>query len=377
MANLLQVHVVWHPAFDKADRYAKPILGFFQRDSEHPLIRGLGIPVFFWTSPDAAGGPPDPLPLDQATHNAVVLLFDAHFANDDAWRRFAETTQDALLARGRADRIFVVLFDPADTGRLPANLADVQGIPLWDVTIEANRIRKVLVRMSVSLSRLLGSLSEERASVKLFLSHAKADESLLALAALFRDYLRKTAPYQTFYDAQDLIAGEDFKEQLEENVGESALIVFQTDAYSSRPVCQYELLTARYADRPIVNVYAVANGELRVFPYLGNVPSIRYAAEIVEPYGPVLDLVTFELFRSLYLRILLKAVAAGDPSLQGLRVLSRPPDLVACVHFRERGFLYPDPPISQYELDLLRKLDAQRVFVTPDSRPLVQTGTTP
>src|SRR5213080_3718348 len=132
MANLLQVHVVWHPGNSDGEAYAKRIFGFFQRDPDHPLIRGLGVPVSFWTSPGSDGRPPDPLPLDQATHNAVVLLFDRNFANDDAWRSFAESTQDALVARGKADRIFVVLFDPADTARLPDNLKDVQGIPLWD-----------------------------------------------------------------------------------------------------------------------------------------------------------------------------------------------------------------------------------------------------
>jgi len=91
----------------------------------------------------------------------------------------------------------------------------------------------------------------------------------------------------------------------------------------------------------------------------------------------VLELVTFEVLRSIYVRRFLREVVVADPSLAPLRILFRPPDLVACAYFSEAGFLYPDPPLGAYELELLRRLDPKRIFVTPDSRPLVSIGGTP
>lgn len=377
MADLMRVHVVWHPWFSDGKRYAERIFTFFQSDPEHPVMRGLGMPVSFWTAPPSAPAPPAPLDLGGATHNAVFLLFDETFASDSAWKAFAESTQNAIVARGDKDRMFAVLPVQAVASQLPANMHNTQGIALWDEKTDDEKLRKILVRSSVALARALVSADEKTKVANLFLSHAKHDEKMTALAASFRDYVRRSAPFKSFYDAQDLIAGEDWKTQLRESVEESAVIVFQTDVYSTRPICHYEVLAARYADRPIVNVHAVVRGELRIFPYLGNVPSIHYAADNVDPFGPVLDLVTFEVLRSIYVRRFLREIVAVDPSLAPLRILFRPPDLVACANFSEPGFLYPDPPLGAYELELLRKLNPNRIFLTPDTRPLLPVGGTP
>jgi len=373
----MRVHVVWHPYFGDGQRYAKRIFEFFRRDPDHPGMRGLGMPVQYWNAalPDTTPPAVAALDLDAAKHNAVFILFDEWFSNDAAWKTFASDIQDALTARGGADRMFAVLFADGLGEKLPKNMSGDQGIPLWDEKSDERKVRKILVRASISLARLLVAANERSTVVNLFLSHAKLDEKVTALAAAFRDYVRASAPFQSFYDAQDLIAGEPWKEQLRDKVRESAVIVFQTDAYSTRPVCHFELLEARYADRPIINVYAVTSGELRVFPYLGNVPSIRYAAENVDPFGPVLEVVTFEVLRAIYTRKLLQDVVASDTTLNGYRVLFRPPDLVACASFDESGFLYPDPPLGTYELELLGKVKPGRTFVTPKTRPFA--GGTP
>lgn len=371
----MRVHVVWHPRFAAGKSYAEGIFAFFQRDPDNPIIRGLGIPVQFWTTvlPDTKPPAVSALKLDDATCNAVFILFDKHFSNEPAWVKFASAIQKELLRRGDRDRMFAVLPANGLGEKLPKNIGEEQGIPLWDVKTQKQKVRKIVVRASIALARALLP-GEKTKVVNLFLSHAKQDEKVTKLAAEFRDYVRESAPFQSFYDAQDLIAGEPWKKQLRNKVSESAVIVFQTDAYSTRPVCHLELLEARYADRPIINVHAVTNGELRVFPYLGNVPSLQYAGRVRDRFGPLLEVVTFEVLRAIYMRVTLQKLARRDKKLKKLRILFRPPDLVACASFTEPGFLYPDPPLGTYELELLRKLDAKRIFVTPDTRPL--SGTT-
>jgi hypothetical protein len=73
MPDVLRVHVVWRPWSAEGKRYAERIFSFFQSDVDHPVMRGLGMPVSFWTAPPSHPKPPAPLGLGDATHNAVLL----------------------------------------------------------------------------------------------------------------------------------------------------------------------------------------------------------------------------------------------------------------------------------------------------------------
>lgn len=367
MKELLQLHVIWHPASRDGEAYGERLFRFFQHDPDAPILRGLGIPVRWWREPDRILGVPVVPPLGEASHNAIVVVWDEAMSSDPRWSAYIEAIGSAMKARGTADRMFHLRC--CEHGpELPASLGPLHGIRVYEHATAEERIRAVLVHLTIGMGRALAAAGgEEKPPSRLFLSHTKMDEHALRLALDFKAYVGGASPYDTFFDGTSPIGGEDWQEQLKDSVRESALVIFQSDAYSSRRFCQRELLLAKEHDRPIIVVHCVRNGEVRVFPYLGNVPALRFEGN---DYGPILELATFEVFRAIYQRRLLTAVRAGNSALSGYRVLFRPPELLTCAYYKETGFLYPDPPLAGDELRVL-EVHAGRAAVTPSTAHLV------
>ncbi|MBK7585826.1 MAG: TIR domain-containing protein [Myxococcales bacterium] len=136
--------------------------------------------------------------------------------------------------------------------------------------------------------------------VTLFLSHAKRDGEETARS--LRDYIQTTLPLKTFFDTLDIAPGFSFKNEIDAGIERSALLVIQTDAYSSREWCQHEIMWAKRRRRPVVVVHAISRGEKRSFPYAGNVPTRRWDPsrpdECERVVGDVLhEVLRFEYFR--------------------------------------------------------------------------------
>jgi hypothetical protein len=95
---------------------------------------------------------------------------------------------------------------------------------------------------------------ESAGKLRLFISHAKMDG--LPLAQTLR-YQIKSFPWLTsFYDADDLPAGSDWRLELEKGVGSSLLIMLRTEVYESRYWCQQEVLWSEEYAVPAVLVDA-------------------------------------------------------------------------------------------------------------------------
>src|SRR3954447_19186118 len=73
----LVVYVVWHPEFAQGAELARRLYDHLTRDSQQPIARGLGIPVYFRSAAEMPGSrTPRPIPLGKAYHTAVVALVD-------------------------------------------------------------------------------------------------------------------------------------------------------------------------------------------------------------------------------------------------------------------------------------------------------------
>src|SRR5215211_452829 len=87
----LLIYVVWHPAFERAQRFAENIYAHFSRDPERTNARGIGIPVFFRS---ATGGEdkasPLPIAVDAAQHTAIIVLVDPQMVIADGWDKYVE-----------------------------------------------------------------------------------------------------------------------------------------------------------------------------------------------------------------------------------------------------------------------------------------------
>jgi SLOG cluster2/TIR domain len=372
----LLIYVVWHPAFERGQKLAESIYAHFSRDPERTNARGLGIPVFFRSAAAAQGKAPPPIAVDAAQHTAIVVLVDPQMVIAEGWDAYvAELWKQAGAAPDR-HRLFPVAFD--DTAyQLSPQIGAVNFIRLQGHSPDAgpgfllNRLTNELGRLLTQRPTLAIVETKEVKSppkMQLFISHAKLDGEKTAI--LLRDYIHDNLALDTFFDAIDIAAGFRFEDEINAGIDTAAFVVVHTDAYASRVWCQHEVIRAKRHGRPVVVIHAIEEGEARSFPYIGNVPTIRWRSEEPARLEAVIGLVLREVLRSEYFQQhfddLKKLFGVPDK----VRALPRAPELLTCLALRAESdqvpyFVYPDPPLAKLELDLLIELDPNLRLTTP------------
>src|SRR5262249_29961663 len=156
-------------------------------------------------------------------------------------------------------------------------------------------------------------------------------------------------------------------EAIDEGIEDSSIILsFVTDSYSSRPWCRREILTAKQKNIPILVIDALSTGEPRNFPYLGNVPTVHWSGK--DPKVETQRIVSRARREALRFRhnlALLKTQRKG-----GEMILASPPEAVMLAWQRAEPdrvvtYLYPDPPLTAPEMEVLKNLQPKADFVTP------------
>ena len=159
----------------------------------------------------------------------------------------------------------------------------------------------VVRRLVVELCRYLeGQESKDDrtpAPVKLFLSHTKVDLTAdPKVAQQFIQALTHDQPIEGWVDSGDIPGGSEFTREIAAGVAHTSLLVVLTDNYATREWCREEVLLAKRYPRPIAIVDALSHYEPRSFPYLGNVPRVRWNGD---PQTGI-DLLLKETLRNLH-----------------------------------------------------------------------------
>ncbi len=224
-------------------------------------------------------------------------------------------------------------------------------------------VRRLVIELCRHLSGApQGKTERSKAPVILFLSHTKLDiDSDPKVMHELEGYLTHSRPVRAWVDSGDIPAGSRFAEEIDEGVEGSSLLCVLTDHYSTREWCRKEIILAKQHQRPVVVIAAFNRQEVRSFPYLGNLPVLRWPCIPAEKSAEekaalnraaavaAVDLVFKETLRHLHATVLLEQVQqAGD------FILARPPELLSVLRARgARAVLYPDPPLGSEELALL------------------------
>src|SRR3990172_8364586 len=95
---------------------------------------------------------------------------------------------------------------------------------------------------------------------------------------------------------------------------------------------------------------------MRSFPYLGNVPVIRWNSEKDIP--KVINLALLETLRYRYTKLYLKDFSTLFHAGRKYEILSCPPELFSLVHMKSllkdsEFIVYPDPPLSYGETQVI------------------------
>lgn len=374
----LHMYVVWHPDFQAGSSngllIAEKLYREFSRDPEKPMSPALGIPTYFRTSTVQGIAPPR-IDLNAAQFSVIVLLIDSSMVLDSAYQKYATE----LAERIDNQRHRILCFTRPRSGFL--NVGNIQQVVLK--CNESEMETELRMKLASETCRLLQNRHRSGASngvspqpPMLFISHAKrdAEEQADELKAL----VEKTS-IDTFFDRVHIAAGFDFTREILENIKRSTVLVWQSDEYGSRPWCNIELLTAKEAMRPIVVVLGVKSGEERSFPYLGNVRTI-VATETNS--SEIIIAAVREYLRKLYVEGRFESLSLGEMVPTTRFSLFRPPEPIdgALIERKSRDntgvaeraaqdepepVMYPDPPVSTIECDVLKRLFPEIRFITP------------
>lgn len=389
----LMIYVAWHPAFMRGQELSESIYAHFSRDSGRTNARGLGIPVFFRSAARIGGTAPPPIAVDAAQHTAIIVLVDPGMVVAEGWDKYVEELWQQTGAAPERHRLFPVALDNT-AYQLSPRIGAVNFIRLQGLSPEAqpgfllNRLTNELGRLLTQRPTLATSEAKESTAaspsrMRLFISHAKADGEKTAIA--LRDYIHENLAFDTFFDAIDIAAGFDFEAEINAGIDTAAFAVVHTDAYASRVWCQHEVIRAKRHGRPVVVIHAIEEGEARSFPYIGNVPTIRWRAGEPARLQAVVGLVLREVLRAEYFQQHFDDLKKLFRVPGTVRALPRAPELLTCLALRAQSqdvpfFIYPDPPLAKQELDLLTELDPNLRLTTPTllfarpSKPLALAG---
>lgn len=383
----LTIYVVWHPGFTDGIQYANLIYKTFCRDANNPLARNIGIPVYFRSATGPGESVPIPIAFEESDKNAVVLLIDDTLFNDLEWDKYV---QSLLAGLSETNRIYPVALSQYAYYLEEVVLSKQQFIRADHLINEDNEtqltlrwaeIRNRLLHDFARLMKQMDSVSESQQKaphevptppVKLFISHAKRDG--LKLASDFRDYVESNTKLNTFFDANDIADGYDFEHEIGNSIDrETALVVFNTDEYSNREWCRIEVLLAKRHKCPIVVVNLLEQGERRSFPYIGNVPTIRWKND----FDAIIELALLQVLNNLYS----KEFISKHVQLYNLKEhyecveLTSPPELFTYIDIerikvklqgsKEMLVIYNDPPLGTEELNVLNDIDTKIHFTTP------------
>jgi hypothetical protein len=381
----LGIYVIWHPDYHEGQKIGNHIYSRLCRDVSKPLTRSIGVPVYFRQTKIAKTGQPLEIDFSESDFVAIVPLISDEFLLDIDFREYFDKTVSQVEENKATSRVFPVAISP-HAFKVSKSISAINFLRVFSSNADVSQY--ISSNLIHELSRLLMNLkrvSEEKDSlelttpppVRLFISHSKHDDALQQ-AVEFRDFINADTSLKTFFDANDIGYGYDFAEEIKKAAKESALVVFQSDTYSDREWCRTEILTAKSHGSPVVIVNAISKGEKRIFPYLGNYPSIRLNKNFQEIVDLTLEQVLFNIHSAKLLR--------SQVELYGLDVdfvLSNYPELFSLLELKRllkeknKEFsvvIYPDPPLGMEETKLLNMMDDAFYFITPISLPIIQVS---
>ena len=376
----LEIYIVWQSDFLEGKALAGKLYNLFCRNVEFPFDASIGIPVYYRYEKTESG---QPIAIDtgEAKRCVVIVLINDDYILDKELQDYVDELID-IEHKQKNVRVFPISFTqyfskcrPTITAKNVVRVHDAK--LLASLSQDENGLLKTsllheVARFLMNLESVASEKTGSSAPIRLFISHSKHD-STVKEAIDFKAFVDGKSQLKTFFDVNDLEYGSDFEIELNKGIGESALVVFQSDSYSSREWCRIEAITAKRNNCPVIVVNAIETGEKRSFPYLGNVPTIRLN-RVNENYRDIIDLTLERVIHNLYKKELMGEIA----NLYKLDIdykTSSLPELFDILKIKKlmqkKGdtfsvVLYPDPPLGSEEMAILNDMNDDLFFITPN-----------
>ena len=351
----VSVFVLYHQNLAEGSKIYSEIYKLLCRDSKNVNTDGLDIPVFYRTNED--DGYINEIDESHSEMTAVLLLIDEHMFASQPWRDYVEKIRIKSVTNKNIKIFPVGLYKYAF--EFNHQLGFKQFINLNSTSVLQNW-EEFQTRLYDCLIRFIEKKDTQKINV--FISHSKRDYDRLGekTAIELRDYLRKESKIDSFFDVNDIADGARFDEQIEQGIEKSILLILFTNSYSSREWCRREVLWAKEKQIPATVVFLV-NGDInRIFPYIGNVPSTVYNGD----WRPVINLLLRTALDQFNSRRLLESMIGKEKKTQ---ILPFAPEAYSFSYFNHKtvNVLYPEPPLGNEEMEVLKKIKSNIKFYTP------------
>lgn len=214
--------------------------------------------------------------LDAIGERALfILLLTEKMVEDPAWQDALQILAMALPrdpTKGTRNALCFATFEAAEQS-LPEGLRNRQ-IPESAVLGERRLRPHTLALLALYRARRVLGANPGQNTLKLFISHAKADGLFLARSLL--GLIGDVPELEKWYDAVDIQSGDNWSEEIEAAASSSVFIAIRTEAYDLSPWCRREFETALAAGVPIVVVDALLRPAVNpsTLPY-SAMPNIR------------------------------------------------------------------------------------------------------
>ena len=174
--------------------------------------------------------------------------------------------------------------------------------------------------------------------------------------------MRSDTKLDSFFDVNDILDGHQFAQQIQSGIASSLLVIIESDTYSEREWCRIEAISGKKNNVPSILVNVLNGVSSRTFPYLGNMPKIRFNGKWDDVIILLLRTALDQYYEKEYLEQLVMKC-----DLQNTSILPVPPELMNLINIEDniKSILYPEPPLGREELEVLNKNGKITSFVTP------------
>lgn len=216
--------------------------------------------------------------------------------------------------------------------------------------------------IEIGLFTFLASKLYRKKRLSLFLSHTKRGKIGFEIAKEYNTFIQNNTKLNSFIDINDISYGEKIKEEIKKSLNKknTIFIGFNTDLYSNSKWTQYEVLMAKKKNVPIIIIECFENKLDRTFPYFGNCLTLHNQSmenNIVEILKESIRLkinkIKMKYYSNLY-------------NWKNISLLNTVPELLDLQNIgikKGKFIIYPEPPITDTELKILKK--SGKNFFTP------------
>ena len=261
----LAVHFIWHPsAEEKVSSTIKRLNEVLFKSDLKSFSRCIDIPFFYYSSENESDKPRE-VERNHANSNLIFAFIDDNLVHNSEWKEYVKKLN--------AEKYLIQIFLTREVIK-NAPIEGRNGIRFETLN---SSINKLVLSMLNEIYRVVVGKDEptgDKSSLKLFLSHTKADDFAIKIVNDLRNYIINTN-MSFFFDVWSIQPGYIVNDEIKKHLEDATLLAIETDTYSSRYWCQKEVVWAKQMQRPMLIVNAISKAVDRVFPALSNAPCIR------------------------------------------------------------------------------------------------------